>query len=73
MVIDKTLPNSWPAGKMPSAQTNQCTPYLEWHMPKTLKTKAIQMIYSGGSYMGNGPDTLRSWAPLRPGTGRIGR
>ena len=44
----------WPEGKMPDAQTNQCTPYLEWHMPKELKTKAIQIIYSGGSYMGNG-------------------
>ena len=46
----------WPKGKMPDVQTNQCTPYLEWHSPKELKTKAIQIIYSGGSYMGNGPD-----------------
>jgi len=45
----------WPAGKMPDVQTNQCTPFIEWHMPKELKTKAIQIIYSGGSYMGNGP------------------
>ncbi len=44
----------WPKGKMPSVQTNQCVPYIEWHIPKTLKTKAIQIIYSGGSYMGNG-------------------
>ena len=54
----------WPAGKMPSAQTNQCKPYLEWHIPKTLKTKAIQIIYSGGSYMGNGPDSFEV-APAR--------
>ena len=39
---------------MPDVQTNQCKPYLEWHMPKELKTKAIQIIYSGGSYEGNG-------------------
>ena len=45
----------WPAGKIPDVQTNQCQPYLEWHFPKELKTKAIQIIYSGGSYMGNGP------------------
>ena len=54
----------WPAGKMPSAQTNQCNPYLEWHIPKTLKTKAIQIIYSGGSYMGNSPDSFEV-APAR--------
>ena len=54
----------WPDGKMPDAQTNQCTPYLEWHMPKELKTTAIQIIYSGGSYMGNGPDGFEV-APAR--------
>ena len=48
----------WPEGKMPSAQTNQCLPYLEWHMPRELKTKAIQIIYSGGSYMGNSPGSF---------------
>ena len=46
----------WPKGRMPDAQAHQCEPYLEWHMPKELKTKAIQIIYSGGSYMGNSPD-----------------
>lgn len=30
-------------------QTNQCVPYLEWHMPKTRTTKAIQIICSGGT------------------------
>ena len=54
----------WPEGKMPDVQTNQCTPYLEWHFPKELKTKAIQIIYSGGSYMGNGPDGFEV-APAR--------
>ncbi|MBE6215556.1 MAG: alpha/beta hydrolase [Bacteroidales bacterium] len=46
----------WPEGKMPDPQENQCIPYMEWHMPKVLKTKAIQIIYSGGSYNGNDPD-----------------
>lgn len=51
-----TKENVWPEGKMPDAQDHQCTPYLEWHTPKELKTNAIQIIYSGGSYEGNGPD-----------------
>lgn len=46
----------WPEGKMPDAQADQCKPYIEWHIPKHLKTKAIQIIYSGGSYMRNDPD-----------------
>ena len=46
----------WPKGAMPDVQTNQCTPYLEWHLPKKLTTKAIQIIYSGGCYSFNGPD-----------------
>ncbi len=51
-----TKANVWPEGKMPDAQAHQNTPYIEWHMPKVLKTKAIQIIYSGGSYEGNNPD-----------------
>ena len=54
----------WPDGKMPDVQANQCKPYLEWHMPKELKTKAIQIIWSGGSYMGNGTDGFEV-APAR--------
>ena len=46
----------WPAGKMPNEQAEQCKPYLEWHFPKELKTKAIQIIYSGGAYSGNKPE-----------------
>jgi len=45
----------WPKGKIPDVQTNQCSPYIEWHVPRELRTKAIQIIYSGGGYMGNGP------------------
>ncbi len=54
----------WPEGKMPDVQTNQCTPYLEWYVPEQLTTKAIQIIYSGGSYMNNGPDGFEV-APAR--------
>lgn len=54
----------WPEGKMPDAQDHQCKPYLEWHMPKTLKTKAIQIIYSGGSYQNNDPNGFEV-APAR--------
>ena len=54
----------WPEGKMPSPQPDQCTPYLEWHIPANLKTKAIQIIYSGGSYTGNDPDGFEV-APAR--------
>ena len=56
--------NIWPDGKMPYVQENQGTPYIEWHIPAQLKTKAIQIIYSGGSYMGNGPDGFEV-APAR--------
>lgn len=54
----------WPEGKMPDVQAEQCTPYIEWHMPKELKTKAIQIIYSGGSYKNNDPDGFEA-APAR--------
>ncbi len=54
----------WPEGRMPDAQTNQCVPYLEWHMPKERKTKAIQIIYSGGAYGGNSPEGFEV-APTR--------
>lgn len=56
--------NVWPEGKMPDMQEHQCVPYIEWHMPKELKTKAIQIIYSGGSYEGNDPDGFEV-APAR--------
>ena len=46
----------WPEGKMPDPQDHLCEPYIEWHIPKVLKTKAIQIIYSGGGYNGNNPD-----------------
>ena len=54
----------WPDGKIPDLQAKQNQPYLEWHMPKELKTKAIQIIYSGGGYGGNSPDSFEV-APTR--------
>ena len=54
----------WPESRMPGARADQCTPYLEWHIPQVLKTKAIQVIYSGGSYTGNSPDSFEV-APMR--------
>lgn len=54
----------WPKGKMPNRQEKQCEPYLEWHLPKELKTKAIQVIWSGGGYYENVPDGFEV-APFR--------
>ena len=56
--------NIWPEGKMPNTQEAQGTPYIEWHFPRECKTKAIQIIYSGGSYTGNDPDGFEV-APIR--------
>ncbi|MBR6814683.1 MAG: alpha/beta hydrolase [Alistipes sp.] len=52
----KITQDIWPEGRMPDKQEHQCKPYIEWHMPKNLKTKGIQIIYSGGGYYGNDPD-----------------
>lgn len=46
----------WPEGRTPDKQEQQDVPYLEWHMPKELKTKAIQIIWSGGAYCWNDPN-----------------
>ena len=54
----------WPEGRTPDFQQNQCKPYLEWHIPANLKTKAIQIIYSGGAYSTNDPDEFEV-APVR--------
>ncbi len=54
----------WPEGQIPDFQQQQCTAHMEWHFPKTLKTKAIQIIYSGGAYLGNDPDGFEV-APAR--------
>jgi len=54
----------WPVGKMPDVNKGQCIPYLEWYVPAELKTSAIQIIYSGGSYTGNNLDGFEV-APVR--------
>ena len=56
--------NLWPDGKTPDFQKHQCVPYLEWYIPSNLTTKAVQIIYSGGAYNGNGPDGFEV-APAR--------
>ncbi len=62
--------NIWPDGKMPYRQLKedgadaQCTPYLEWFVPSSLTTRAVQIVYSGGSYKGNNPDGFEV-APIR--------
>jgi Esterase/lipase len=54
----------WPEGKTPDFRENQCVPYLEWFIPKERTSDAIQIIYSGGSYEGNSPDSFEV-APAR--------
>ena len=56
--------NIWPEGKTPDLQQEQCIPYIEWHIPENLTTKAIQIVYSGGAYYGNNPDDFEV-APIR--------
>ena len=56
--------NIYPEGRTPSFQEQQCVPYIEWHIPEVLKTKAVQIIYSGGSYYMNDPDGFEV-APVR--------
>lgn len=54
----------WPDGAMPDAQDHQCLPYIEWHIPDTLSTKAVQIVFSGGAYVRNDPDGFEV-APVR--------
>ncbi len=56
--------NIWPEGKIPDAQKNQCVPYVEWHLPKERKTRAVLIVYSGGSYVGNWPECFEV-TPIR--------
>ena len=48
----------WPEGRMPDFREDQCTPYIEWYIPEHRTTDAIQIIYSGGAYVGNGPESF---------------
>lgn len=61
----RTLKNGQKVDLMPDPQTNVTVrPYLEWHFPKTLKTRAIQVIWSGGGYGCNSPANFEV-TPLR--------
>ena len=54
----------WPEGKTPNYQSAQNEPYLEWHMPKELNTRAVQILYAGGAYGFNNPQDFEV-TPLR--------
>ncbi len=57
--------NIWPEGKMPSVQTNQTfAPYLIWHTPEKLTSRAILISVSGGGYMGNSLESFEV-VPMR--------
>ena len=62
--VTMTSEDIWPEGKMPDPQPDQCKPYIEWHIPAVLKTKAIQIIYAGGAYNSNRPEDFEV-APAR--------
>ena len=42
--------NVWPEGKMPSVQTNQCTPTLTWYVPTNRTSDACLIVCPGGGY-----------------------
>lgn len=54
----------WPEGNTPDYQSAQNEPYLEWHMPKELNTRAVQILYAGGAYGFNNPQDFEV-TPLR--------
>jgi len=55
----------WPEGRVPDVQTNQCDAYIEWHLPKDLRTQAIQIMFSGGCYIWNDPSCYDMLAARR--------
>lgn len=44
----------WPEGRIPSAQTNQCIPWLRWYAPPEQKNDACLIVSPGGAYVGWG-------------------
>ncbi|MBQ4440297.1 MAG: alpha/beta hydrolase [Kiritimatiellae bacterium] len=54
----------WPEGKTPDFQEHQSIPYIEWHIPSNLTTKAVQIIWSGGAYRNSDPNRYEV-APFR--------
>lgn len=43
----------WPDGNIPDFDERQTVPYLEWHIPVKLTTKAVLVVWSGGAYKGS--------------------
>ena len=43
----------WPDGNIPDFDERQTVPYLEWHIPAKLTTKAVLVVWSGGAYKGS--------------------
>lgn len=54
----------WPDGRIPDLQKKQTPPYLEWHIPSNLTTRAVQVIWSGGGYHRSTTDDFEV-APIR--------
>ena len=48
----------WPDGKMPDFDERQTVPYLEWHIPAKLTTKAVLVVWSGGAYKSSSPKSF---------------
>ena len=48
----------WPAGKMPDSQPHLGTPAIEWSLPKTLKTSAVQIVCAGNASATNATDRM---------------
>ena len=66
--VTKIREDVWPEGKMPDYRENQCKPFLEWSIPAELKSHAIQIIVSGGSYKAtdeNGFEVARRYLNAR--------
>ena len=45
--------NAWQRYRPSPRGVKPCNPVLEWHFPKVLRTKAIQIVFSGGAYTGS--------------------
>lgn len=54
--VDAISEDIWPEGKMPNDGLKQKHPYITWHIPQNRRTDAVQIIWSGGAYLGNSPD-----------------
>ena len=57
--------NIWPDGQTPNYSADQVVPFIEWHLPKELKTRAIQIIYAGGAYGFNNHDGFEVYPTRR--------